>query len=107
MLNLIVNFRFLFVVIVALVIIGGYLIKKGKFKQTVYSLMLQAERQVRKQILASGQPQEDWVYNRLLAIFPKYVGLIGETKTRSIIKVLFLKSKDLLDDGNINNSISN
>lgn len=106
MINLIVSFRFLIIVIIALVIASVYLIIKGKFKQTVYSLMLQAERQARKQILGLGQPQEDWVYTKLSVIFPKYIGLIGEARARSIIKVLFLKSKDLLDDGKLNGSVA-
>lgn len=101
---LLFEYRYLVVLAVAFICYVIYLVVTHRIKETLLGLMLQAERLAKAKILASGQPQEDWVYEQLKLFFPKYVGIVGETRTRAFIKYLFKKAKDLLDDGKLNNS---
>ena len=68
--------------------------------------MLQAKDKAKDLILKSGQQQEDWVIDKAYIFLPKKItAFINRERMRKIIHYLYLKAKDLLDDGKLNNSI--
>lgn len=90
---------------VIIVILVG-LMEWGKTKTTIYNVMLRAKGLAKDKILSCGKEQEDWVVSKLQTVLPKRVLLfLGEDMIRSIVKLLYNKGLDYLDDGKFNNSI--
>lgn len=99
------EWRFVIVSILAGVF---YLLKDwNKAKSDLYNAMLQAKRKAKDGILKSGQEQEEWVVNFALEKLPtRWVAALGRENTRKLIKWLYQKGMDILDDGKIDNSFS-
>ena len=93
--------------ILGVIIIGIYAIAEwNNTKQIVYNLMLRAKDLAKDQILNCGQAQEDWVVEKLKLILPRRLMLfIDDATLRKLVKFLYNKGLDYLDDGKFNNSI--
>lgn len=77
-----------------------------KTKEITNQLMLVAKSLAKDAVLSSGQEQEDWVVQRGYALLPLPVRLvITEEVFRKIVRFLYHKAMDLVDDGKINGSI--
>ena len=103
-LNFIWEYRFLFMTALAVIF---YAISDWKsFKADAYNYMLRAKSLAKNGILKSGKEQEEWVVNLILQKAPKsWVRFLSEKQKREIIKYLYDKGLDLLDDGKLNNSL--
>lgn len=98
------EFRFVIVSLIAILLFA--LLEWNSFKSIAYGIMLQAKSLAKDTVLKSGQEQEDWVVKKLYPYVPLVVRpLISEETLRTVVRALFLKAKDYLDDGQINNSI--
>ncbi|WP_461206942.1 hypothetical protein [Clostridium sp. DL1XJH146] len=108
--NFIFEYRFIIVVIIA--VLAYALFEREKFKSKAFSMMLQAKRLAKKAVLDSGRDQEDWVVDNLYKLLPKVITLAFSEEAlksilRKIVSALYKAAKDKLDDGVINNSIEN
>jgi hypothetical protein len=74
-------------------------------KSKLYSMMLDAKRKAKDQILSSGDQQIEWVIKLALEKLPWLVKALGEEWTIKLVKWLYRKGKDWLDDGKMNNSV--
>jgi hypothetical protein len=93
--------RFIIAVLVAFA--GFAILEREKANSILYALMLQAKRMAKDEILKSGQEQEDWVVRKALIFLPATVRIfLSEEAIRVIVKFLFNKAKDFLDDGEFN-----
>lgn len=102
--NFIWDYRF--IIAVAILAIVYFLFEREKGKNIILNLMFQAKRLAKDAILKSGQEQENWVVERALFYLPmSWKIVITETQIRKIVKWLFNKGKDYLDDGKINGSV--
>lgn len=69
--------------------------------------MLQAKRLAKDAVLKSGDEQVEWVIKKAYQFLPKSITVfISEDMMRKIVKYLYDKAKDYIDDGQFNNSIS-
>lgn len=94
-----------FVIIVLLVITVYAVFEWGKFKEGILSAMLMAKKKAKEMILNSGQEQEDWVVMKIYPCLPSVVKVVlSEVLFRKLIRCLYGKAKDYLDDGAMNNS---
>lgn len=95
-----------FVIAIVLIIALYALLEWNKFKVQAYALMLQAKRLAKDAFLKTGDEQVNWVIERIYIFLPKYIIMfIPKAYMQKIILYLYIKSKDYLDDGKINNSI--
>lgn len=98
------EFQYLVASVIVVVAIG--LLEWTKTKVIVYNVMLRAKDLAKDKILSCGKEQEDWVVNKLKQLLPKRITLfIGDEMLRSIVKFLYDKGIDYLDDGKFNNSV--
>jgi hypothetical protein len=104
MLNLIWEYRFVILIIVAIALYA--FLEWEKFKVQAYAIMLQAKRQAKDKILKSGDEQIDWVVRKAYQFLPKrFTIFISEKNMRWIVHKLYHVAKDYLDDEQLNNSI--
>ncbi|KGK88055.1 hypothetical protein [Clostridium sp. HMP27] len=104
-LSVVWEWRFVIVLIVAVIVFA--LAEWNKFKAISYGIMLQAKSKAKDAVLKSGKEQEEWVVKQLYQFLPKtLVAFISEDLMRTIVHYLYIKAKDYLDDGQLNNSIS-
>ena len=99
------EWRYLIVFIFA----GGFysFFEWNNVRNTIYKAMLAAKQLAKEKVISGGEAQENWVVNRVYAALPARVKLVlSEDTLRKIIKNLYIKSMDYLDDGKINNSYS-
>lgn len=98
------EYRFIIVIVLA---VGLYAaLEWQRFKAQAYGVMLQAKRLAKDAVLKSGAEQEDWVVKKLYQFLPKtWTKFISEQNMRRAVHYLYVKSKDYLDDGKLNNSI--
>lgn len=97
------RYVFLFILAVALYAWAEW----NNFKQVTYGLMLQAKRYAKDKVLESGDEQVEWVVNKAYQFLPSRLTIfINKDLMRKVIKFLYEKLRDYLDDGLINNSIS-
>lgn len=105
MLNILWEYRFVIVSIMAVVLFA--LFEWKTFKEILYALMLQAKRFAKDKVMNSGKEQEDWVVTKAYIYLPKWITMfIPQETMRKIIKWLYDRAKDYLDDGKLNNSIT-
>lgn len=101
-----IEYRFVIAVVVCFILY--FLFEREKGYSILYNLMLQAKRLAKDAILKSGQAQEDWVVEKAMYLLPvTWKVFITETQVRKIVKWLFHKGKDLIDDGKLNDSWGN
>lgn len=97
------DWRFAIVIILALLIFA--LFEWGKVKEFALSGALMAKKLAKDWVLNSGQEQEDWVVMRIYPCLPAPARVfISEAAFRKLIRYLYGKAKDFLDDGELNNS---
>lgn len=96
-----------FVILLAAAFIMFSMAEWQRSKAILYALMLQAKRMAKDAVLGSGQEQEEWVVKKAMQFLPLYLRItISEEIVREVVKWLFIKLKDYMDDGSINNSIN-
>lgn len=96
-----------FIIIVAIAIALYAMVAWNDFKAKAYALMLQAKRLAKDAVLKSGDEQVEWVIKKAYQFLPKSITVfISEDMMRKIVKYLYDKAKDYIDDGQFNNSIS-
>lgn len=95
-----------FVIVLAFGIVLYCLFEWQRAKSVLYALMLQAKRMAKDAILKSGEQQEEWVVKKALQFLPASLKIfLSEDWVRKIVRWLFHKAKDYLDDGIFNSSI--
>lgn len=97
------------IMIALLLVWGGTFIMLNweQVKVKAYKAMLIAKSMAKEGILDGGEAQENWVVDNLWILLPIRLRLcIGsKERLRVLIKWLYHKTKDKLDDGKFNNSI--
>ena len=94
-----------FVIIVAVAFLIWCIFDWQKAKTVIYQLMLLAKSKAKDAILSSGKDQEDWVVEQVWKYLPlKFKIFLSEETIRKIIRWLYMKAKDKIDDGQINGS---
>ena len=97
------EYRFLFVLL--LYTLTFALFEWERFKGKVVAVMLGAKQLSKEKVLITGKEQEDYVVMKILSYLPKWVGMnIPEEILRRIIKHLYIRAMDYIDDGHLNNS---
>ena len=103
MLNKLFEYRFIILVVLAVILYAAF--EWEKFKTRAYALMLQAKSMAKDLILKSGQAQETWVVDKAYKFLPgRITYFIDKDKMRKIVHYLYVKARDKLDDGKLNNS---
>ncbi len=104
MLNFLWEYRFIILIVLAVILYAA--LEWQKFKTQSYALMLQAKSLAKDAILKSGSQQEEWVIKKAYQYLPRRLTVfISEKRMKIIVHYLYIKTKDLIDDGEINNSI--
>ena len=99
-------FEYRFIILVMLAIILFAIVEWQKSKGILYALMLQAKSMAKDWVLKSGKKQEDWVVVNAYKFLPKKITIfINQERMRRLVHFLYHKAKDLIDDGEMNNSI--
>jgi len=99
-------FEYRFIIAVVLIVVLYAVFEWQKFKTVLFALMLQAKDRAKDFILSGGQAQEDWVIKKSYLLLPKKITIfINENRMRKIVHYLYVKAKDLVDDGKLNGSI--
>lgn len=99
-------FEYRFIIILVLAIILYAALEWQKFKTQAYALMLQAKSLAKDAILKSGLQQEEWVIKKAYQFLPGRITVfLNEQRMRKIVHYLYVRAKDYVDDGEINNSI--
>lgn len=97
------DIRYLVAGILILIVVG--LAEWNNTKQIAYNVMLRAKDLAKDKILNGGKEQEDWVVEKLKLLLPRRLTLfIGDDLIRSLVRFLYNKGLDYLDDGHFNNS---
>ncbi len=101
--NFVWECRFIIVLLINILIYA--FLEWEKFKREAYKYMLAAKKLAKDAILNSGEEQQEWVIEKILKVSPKGITIfLGEERLKSIIKGLYDNMKDLLDDGELNES---
>lgn len=104
MLKIIWEYRFIILVVLAVILYAA--LEWQKFKIEAYALMLQAKSLAKDAILKSGHQQEEWVIKKAYQFLPRKITLfISEQRMKTIVHYLYFRAKDSVDDGEINNSV--
>jgi hypothetical protein len=104
MLNILWEYRFIILVVLAVVLYAC--LEWNKFKALAYAAMLQAKRMAKDAVLKSGDEQVEWVVRKAYQFMPRtWTIFISEDRMRKIIGYLYGKLKDYIDDGQLNRSM--
>jgi hypothetical protein len=76
------------------------------FKAKVTALMLDAKKLAKDGVLKNGQQQVEWIVLKAYQKLPKRYQLLKEDTMKKVIKWLYDKAMDYIDDGQFNNSIT-
>jgi len=99
-------FEYKLVVLVVLAIILFAIFEWQKTKGILYALILKSKSMAKDWILKSGKKQEDWVVVNAYKFLPKKITVfINQNRMRRLVHYLYHKAKDIVDDGQVNNSI--
>lgn len=95
-------------VIILAIVLGLYTILEwGNVKGKILNAIVAAKDLAKDKVLHGGQAQEDWVVSRVYLLLPNRVKLfLSEELLRKIIRYLYQKSMDLIDDGKVNKSFT-
>ena len=95
-------------VIILAIVLGLYTILEwGNVKGKILNAIVAAKDLAKDKVLHGGQAQEDWVVSRVYLLLPNRVKLfLSEESLRNIIRYLYQKSMDLIDDGKVNKSFT-
>lgn len=104
MLNALWDFRFAIVLAAAALLLC--LLEWSRAKAVLYALMLQAKRMAKDAVLQSGQEQEEWVVRKAYQFLPlSFRVFLSKDTMRKMVRWLFAKGKDYIDDGQLNGSV--
>ena len=104
MLNKLFEYRFIILVVLAVILFA--ILEWEKFKSQAYALMFQAKSMAKDAILKSGAQQEEWVIRKAYQFMPKSLTIfLSVQRMRRLVHYLYIKAKDYVDDGEMNNSI--
>ena len=102
--KLLIEYRFVILVVLAIIIFSIF--EWQKTKGILYALILKAKSMAKDWVLKSGKKQEDWVVVNAYRFLPKKITVfINQERMRMLVHYLYHKAKDLVDDGEMNNSI--
>ncbi|MGE5631695.1 MAG: hypothetical protein ACM3TR_11435 [Caulobacteraceae bacterium] len=103
LLSILWEWRFIIILVLSAVL---YCIKEWeKAKSIIYAGIAQAKRYAKDQVLKNGAQQEEYVVRLMLQKLPLSLRLIlGEDQIRKIIRCLYNKLGDYIDDGVLNES---
>jgi hypothetical protein len=97
------DWRYVVIALIALVIFAIF--EWGKVKEMALQGALMAKKMAKDAILNSGQEQEDWAVCKMYPLLPAAARVvISEAAFRKIIRYLYGKAKDYLDNGNLDGS---
>lgn len=103
MLNKLFEYRFIIMVMLGVILYSA--LEWQKFKTQAYALMLQAKRLAKDEVLKNGDEQVEWIIKKSYQFLPRKLTIfISEKLLRKIIKYLYSKLKDYIDDGKMNSS---
>lgn len=101
--NIVWELRFILLLMIAAVLFC--LFEWEKAKRIIYAGIAQAKRYAKDQILKNGKQQEEYVVRLVLQRLPLSLRLfIGEVTLRQIVRWLYKKLMDYMDDGVLNES---
>jgi len=101
--NIVWELRFILLLMIAAVLFC--LFEWEKAKRIIYAGIAQAKRYAKDQILKNGKQQEEYVVRLVLQRLPLSLRLfIGEATLRQIVRWLYKKLMDYMDDGVLNES---
>lgn len=104
MLKLLLEYRFIILIVLAVIMFAA--LEWEMFKSKAYALMLQAKRLAKDEVLKNGDEQVEWIIKRSYQFLPRKLTIfISEDHMRRLIKYLYEKLKDYIVDGQIKNSI--
>lgn len=99
--------EFRYVILILIVLIVYFIIEWQRTKVLLYQLMVRAKSLAKDAILRSGTEQENWVVAKAYMFLPRRITIfITQEKMHSIVHYLYVKAKDYIDDGIMNNSQS-
>lgn len=102
-LNIIWEFRFILLLVIAAVFYC--FLEWEKAKSIIYASIAQAKRYAKDQVLKNGRQQEEYVVRLALQRLPLSLRLfLGEDTIRRIVRWLYKKLMDYMDDGILNES---
>lgn len=97
------EFRFVLLLVIAAVFYC--LMEWEKVRADIYAIMTQAKRYAKDQVLKNGAQQEEYVVRLALQRLPLSLRLfLGEDTIRRIVRWLYSKLLDYMDDGVLNES---
>ena len=97
------DWRYVILVMFALLLFAVF--EWGKVKEMILSGALMAKKLAKDMILNSGQQQEDWVVERIYPFIPLPAKVfLSEAAFRKLVRYMYGKAKDYLDDGEMNGS---
>ena len=104
MLKILWEYRYVF--IVAVFVIMYCILRWNETKSKLYALMLQAKSLAKDAILNSGDEQLEWVIKKAYQNLPLSLRIfVSEDLLKKIVRWLYAKGKDYLDDGKLNKPI--
>jgi hypothetical protein len=99
------DWRFIIILILGAILFA--LFEWSSAKEIILKGCLMAKKLAKDAVLSSGQAQEDWVVFRIYPCLPAPMRVfVSEATFRKIVRWLYGKAKDYLDDGELNGSIS-
>jgi hypothetical protein len=104
--SLIWDWRYIATCIIAVILFAIF--DWQNFKVKAYSYMLLAKSMAKDAVLKSGQEQEDFVVKQLMIWLPvrlKALPGVNEENIRKVVHFLYVKAKDLIDNGKLDNSV--
>lgn len=101
--NIVWELRFILLLMIAAVLFC--LMEWEKAKGIIYAGIAQAKRYAKDKVLKNGRQQEEYVVKLMLQRLPLSLRLfIGEDTIRKIVRWLYKKLMDYMDDGVLNES---
>lgn len=92
------------IILWAVIAVLSLLADFNNFKSKITALMLDAKKLAKDGVLKNGEQQVEWIVLQAYQKLPKRYQIFNENTMRKIIKWLYDKAMDYLDDGMVNNS---
>ena len=101
-LNILWEYRY--IILWAVIVVLYALTEWNGFKAKVTALMLDAKKLAKDGVLKDGEQQVEWIILQAYQKLPKRYQLLNQDTMKKIIKWLYSKAMDYIDDGQLNNS---
>ena len=100
---LIFDLRFVLVFILCTILFASF--EWERFKVKVSALIIGAKTLAKEKVLMTGKEQEDYVVMKIFSYIPTWIHkAIPEDVLRKLIKYLYTRAMDYIDDGKLNDS---